>query len=382
MVVSNSPTPRARGPRVTARRSGTSRPRSGCRPTSPPWSPASTTRSTTSTSARTARSRSATSAASRCRTHLDHEELNQITKQGFEFFEDAFDYPYPFGKYDQAYVPEYNMGAMENAGCVTFRDEYLPRSRQVHAFYEGRANTMLHEMAHMWFGDLVTMSWWDDLWLNESFAEWASHHAMVKATEFTEAWTGLHQRPQELGLPPGPAALDPPDRGRQLRPRRPSRSTSTASPTPRAPRPSSSWSPGWAMEEFLAGLRDYFQAHAFANSEFSDLLAPSRRRRVASCRAWAEEWLQTSGVNTLSPTSRSTRTGRTSLASRSPRRRHRSSRPSGGTASAIGLYDLHRIGAGAPLGVARDRHRRRLTEIAAAGGRATSPTCCCSTTAT
>jgi aminopeptidase N len=123
--------------------------------------------------------------------HLDHEELHKITKQGFAFFEDAFDYPYPFGKYDQAYVPEYNMGAMENAGCVTYRDEYLPRSRQVHSFYESRANTVLHEMAHMWFGDLVTMKWWDDLWLNESFAEWASHHALVEATEFTEAWTGF-----------------------------------------------------------------------------------------------------------------------------------------------------------------------------------------------
>ncbi|WP_295656460.1 M1 family aminopeptidase, partial [uncultured Nocardioides sp.] len=123
--------------------------------------------------------------------HLDIGELLEVTRQGFDYFETAFDYPYPFGKYDQLYVPEYNMGAMENAGCVTFRDEYLPRSRQVHAFYEQRANTILHEMAHMWFGDLVTMRWWDDLWLNESFAEWASHHAMVAGTKYTEAWTGF-----------------------------------------------------------------------------------------------------------------------------------------------------------------------------------------------
>src|SRR5919112_554129 len=123
--------------------------------------------------------------------HFDTDELIEITKQGFAFFEDAFDYPYPFGKYDQCYVPEYNMGAMENAGCVTFRDEYLPRSRQTHAFYEGRANTVLHEMAHMWFGDLVTMRWWDDLWLNESFAEWAAHHSSEQATRYTDAWTGF-----------------------------------------------------------------------------------------------------------------------------------------------------------------------------------------------
>ena len=110
----------------------------------------------------------------------------KLTRQGFEFFEDEFGYPYPFEKYDQLYVPEYNMGAMENAGCVTLRDEYLPRSRQDRAFYEFRASVILHEMAHMWFGDLVTMKWWDDLWLNESFAEWACYHAEVEATEFTE----------------------------------------------------------------------------------------------------------------------------------------------------------------------------------------------------
>src|SRR3954453_13815335 len=103
--------------------------------------------------------------------HLDVDELLEITKQGFAFFEEAFDYPYPFGKYDQAYVPEYNMGAMENAGCVTFRDEFIFRGKVTRASYEGRANVILHEMAHMWFGDLVTMVWWDDLWLKESFAD-------------------------------------------------------------------------------------------------------------------------------------------------------------------------------------------------------------------
>ena len=123
--------------------------------------------------------------------YLDEEKVVLVTKQGFEFFEEAFGYPYPFEKYDQLYVPEYNMGAMENAGAVTLRDEYLPRSRQDASFYEFRASVILHEMAHMWFGDLVTMKWWDDLWLNESFAEWACYHAAVENTEFTESWTGF-----------------------------------------------------------------------------------------------------------------------------------------------------------------------------------------------
>jgi aminopeptidase N len=100
----------------------------------------------------------------------DRDDIVTLTKQSFAFFEEQFDSPYPFEKYDQLYVPEYNMGAMENAGCVTLRDEYLPRSRQPRSFYEFRCSVISHEMAHMWFGDLVTMRWWDDLWLNESFA--------------------------------------------------------------------------------------------------------------------------------------------------------------------------------------------------------------------
>src|SRR3954447_10892682 len=121
---------------------------------------------------------------------LDTEDLFKVTKQGFELFERAFGTPYSFGKYDQAFVPEYNMGAMENAGCVTLRDEYIFRSGTTHAELESRANTVLHELAHMWFGDLVTMGWWDDLWLNESFAEWASHWAQASATQkYSGAWT-------------------------------------------------------------------------------------------------------------------------------------------------------------------------------------------------
>ena len=234
------------------------------------------------------------------RQHLDDEELVKLTREGFAFFEEAFDYPYPFGKYDQLYVPEYNMGAMENAGCVTFRDEYLPRSRQTHMFYEQRANTVLHEMAHMWFGDLVTMKWWDDLWLNESFAEWASHHAMVEATDFSDAWTGFTNARKNWAyrqdqLPSThPVAADNVD----LEAVEVNFDGITYAKGASTLKQLVAWV---GIEEFMAGLRAYFRAHAFDNSEFADLLGSLERASGRELDSWAKEWLQTSGVNTLTP---------------------------------------------------------------------------------
>ena len=231
--------------------------------------------------------------------YFDVDELVTVTKQGFEFFEEAFDYPYPFHKYDQLYVPEFNNGAMENAGCITLRDEYVPRGRQAGWFYEQRANTVLHEMAHMWFGDLVTMKWWDDLWLNESFAEWASHHACVSATSFTDAWTGFTNHRKNWAY-----------RQDQLPTTHPIAADNHDLAAVEVNFDGITYAKGastlkqlvaWVGEgEFLAGLRTYFARHAFGSSEFSDLLAALEETSGRDLAAWAEEWLQTSGVNTLS----------------------------------------------------------------------------------
>ena len=230
--------------------------------------------------------------------YFDIDELVAVTKQGFAFFEDAFDFPYPFHKYDQLYVPEFNNGAMENAACITVRDEYINRSPQPRWFFEQRANTVLHEMAHMWFGDLVTMRWWDDLWLNESFAEWASHHAMVHATAYTEVWTGFTNsrknwayRQDQLSTT-HPVAADNADLAEV--------EVSFDGITYAKGASALKQLVAWVGEvEFMAGLRIYFKRHAFGNSDFSDLLAALEETSGRELRPWAEEWLRTGGVNTI-----------------------------------------------------------------------------------
>ncbi|WP_028659637.1 aminopeptidase N [Nocardioides insulae] len=232
--------------------------------------------------------------------YLDRDNIVETTKQGFAWFEEKFDYPYPFGKYDQLYVPEYNMGAMENAGCVTLRDEYLPRSRQPRSFYEFRTSVILHEMAHMWFGDLVTMRWWDDLWLNESFAEWACYWAEAEVTDFTDAWTGFANARKQTGyrqdqLPTThPIAADNHD----LQAVEVNFDMITYAKGASVLKQLVAWV---GLEPFLNGLRAYFKEFEFGNSEFRDLL---RHLETASGReldSWAGEWLQTAGVNTLAP---------------------------------------------------------------------------------
>jgi aminopeptidase N len=271
--------------------------------------------------------------------HLDTDELLLMTKQGFEFFEEAFDFPYPFEKYDQLYVPEYNSGAMENAGAVTLRDEYLPRSRQDAAFYEFRCSVILHEMAHMWFGDLVTMKWWDDLWLNESFAEWACYHAAVENTTYTESWTGFTNARKNWALRQDqlpsthPIAADNHD----LRAVEMNFDGITYAKGASVLKQLVAWV---GIEEFLAGLRQYFKDHAYANAEFVDLLTALEKASGRELDAWAKEWLQTSGVNTLSPEFELTPDGRyasfgvrqTAAGDNQTLRRHR---------IGIGLYDEH-----------------------------------------
>ena len=239
-----------------------------------------------------------------CRTslaqYLDPDEIFAITKQGFAYFEEQFGVGYPFAKYDQLFVPEFNAGAMENAGCVTHHEDYVFRSRVTDAAYEQRSNTILHELAHMWFGDLVTMTWWDDLWLNESFAEWAAHWANVNATRFTDAWTTFANLRKAWAyrqdqLPSThPIAADMVD----LDAVRVNFDGITYAKGASALRQLVAWV---GEEQFLAGVRNYFAKHAWGNTELADLLSELEATSGRDLSQWTVEWLQTSGVNLLRP---------------------------------------------------------------------------------
>ncbi|CAN7441263.1 aminopeptidase N [Terrabacter sp. LjRoot27] len=232
--------------------------------------------------------------------YLDADNIFDCTKKGFAFFEEEFDQPYPFEKYDQIFTPEYNMGAMENAGAVTFVEVYVFRSKVSEAKIERRALTILHELAHMWFGNLVTMKWWDDLWLNESFAEWASTTCQAEATEWTSAWTtfGTSEKAwaytQDQLSSTHPIAADM----RHLEDVEVNFDGITYAKGASVLKQLVAYV---GREPFVAALREYFRKHAWGNTTLADLLGELEKASGRELGEWSKLWLETAGVNTLRP---------------------------------------------------------------------------------
>ncbi|MET7474191.1 aminopeptidase N [Streptomyces sp. NPDC005648] len=232
--------------------------------------------------------------------YFDSDDVFLVTKQGLDFFHDHFDYPYPFGKYDQAFVPEYNLGAMENPGLVTFREEFIFRGKVTQASYEGRANVILHEMAHMWFGDLVTMEWWDDLWLKESFADFMGAFSLVGATRFTDGWITFANRRKAWAY-----------RADQLPSTHPVTADIRDLQDAKLNFDGITYAKGASVlkqlvayvgqDAFLEGARRYFKRHAYGNTRLGDLLSVLEETSGRDMAAWARAWLQTAGVNSLTP---------------------------------------------------------------------------------
>ncbi|MEU1345289.1 aminopeptidase N [Streptomyces sp. NPDC005827] len=233
---------------------------------------------------------------------LDSDAIFEVTRQGFEWFQEKFDYAYPFKKYDQLFVPEFNAGAMENAGAVTIRDQYVFRSKVTDAAYETRAETILHELAHMWFGDLVTMEWWNDLWLNESFATYTSIACQAYAPEsrWPHSWTTFANSMKTWAY-----------RQDQLPSTHPIMAEIRDLDDVLVNFDGITYAKGASvlkqlvayvgMDEFFAGVQAYFKRHAFGNTRLSDLLGALEETSGRDLSTWSQKWLQTAGINILRP---------------------------------------------------------------------------------
>ncbi|WP_129769495.1 aminopeptidase N [Streptomyces sp. L-9-10] len=267
--------------------------------------------------------------------HLDADadEILDITRACYDRYHEKFTEPYPFDSYDQAFVPEFNAGAMENPGLVTFRDEFVYRSAVTDTERQTRAMVIAHEMAHMWFGDLVTLAWWDDIWLNESFAEYMGYQTLTEATRFTDTWVDFgigrkswgydaDQRPSTHPVAPDPDAV--PDTASALLNFDGISYAKGAS----ALRQLVAW---LGEKDFLAGINTHFARHKFANATLADFIDSLAHATDRDVHAWAERWLRTTGVDTLTPRISGTGTGWTLDVVRDGSRPHHVT---------VGAYDL------------------------------------------
>ncbi len=233
--------------------------------------------------------------------YLDEQspEILEITSQGLDFYAEMFDQPYPFAKYDQVFVPEYNSGAMENVGCVTYNEAYLFRDPATESQRLDRAETFLHELAHMWFGNLVTMRWWDDLWLNESFATYISYLAMTEATRFTNAWKVFNADIKRWAYQQDQLPTTHPIAGEAA-------DTEIAFLN----FDGITYGKGASVlkqlvkyigrDAFRDGLRIYFKRYGWSNATLDEFLGALEESSGANLQEWAKLWLRTASVNTLS----------------------------------------------------------------------------------
>ncbi|WP_405612042.1 aminopeptidase N [Streptomyces sp. NBC_00076] len=267
----------------------------------------------------------------------DADELLDITRQCYDRYHEKFEEPYPFDSYDQAFVPEFNAGAMENPGLVTFRDEFVYRSAVTDTERQTRAMVIAHEMAHMWFGDLVTLRWWDDIWLNESFAEYMGYQTLTEATRFTDTWTDFGVARKAWGYDA--------DQRPTTHPVAPENVDDTASALlnfdgisyakgASALRQLVTW---LGEKDFLAGINTHFTRHKFANATLADFIDSLAAHTDRDVHAWADAWLRTTGVDTLTPRI-TTDAGTCTLTVE-----HTGSRPH---RIAVGLYDRDAAGEG------------------------------------
>ncbi|MEU6525796.1 aminopeptidase N [Streptomyces sp. NPDC046924] len=280
---------------------------------------------------------------------LDADAIFDVTRQGFEWFQEKFDYAYPFGKYDQLFVPEFNAGAMENAGAVTIRDQYVFRSKVTDAAYEVRAATILHELAHMWFGDLVTMEWWNDLWLNESFATYAEAACQADApgSKWPHSWTTFANSMKTWAY-----------RQDQLPSTHPIMADIRDLDDVLVNFDGITYAKGASVlkqlvayvgeDAFFRGVQAYFKRHAYGNTRLSDLLGALEETSGRDLSTWSKKWLETAGINVLRPEIETDGADGTGVVTSFAVRQEAPALPAGAKGEAtlrphriaVGLYDL------------------------------------------
>jgi aminopeptidase N len=285
--------------------------------------------------------------------YLDADAIFDVTRQGFDWFQEKFDYAYPFEKYDQLFVPEFNAGAMENAGAVTIRDQYVFRSKVTDAAYQGRAETILHELAHMWFGDLVTMEWWNDLWLNESFATYTSVacQAAAPGTKWPAAWTTFANSEKTWAY-----------RQDQLPSTHPIMAEINDLDDVLVNFDGITYAKGASVlkqlvayvgqDEFFKGVQAYFKAHAWGNTRLPDLLGALEETSGRDLKTWSKAWLETAGINILRPEIEVSQDGPDGVITGFAVRQEAPALPAGAKGQAvlrphriaIGLYELSEAG--------------------------------------
>lgn len=231
--------------------------------------------------------------------HVRVKEWFQVTKQGLGFFNRYFDFKYPFKKYDQVFVPEFNAGAMENVAAVTFNENMLRRGALVRSQKRDQANTLLHEMAHMWFGDIVTMKWWNDLWLNESFATYMANLALSEATEFKETWQDFFMGEKSRAYWQDSLSTTHPIEA-QIPTVKDAFANFDGITYSKGASVLKQWRAYLGAENFDRGIRSYIRSYAYQNAELKDFVSALQAETPLDLNLWAERWLKQSGPDKLS----------------------------------------------------------------------------------
>ncbi|MEV0790090.1 aminopeptidase N [Kribbella sp. NPDC050459] len=227
-------------------------------------------------------------------------DIFEVTKQSFDAYHRMFGYRYPFGDYHQAFVPEFNAGAMENPGCVTFRDPMVFRSAVTDGERSSRARTIVHEMAHQWFGDTVTMKWWNDLWLNESFAEYMAHRVSTEATRYTDNWIDFAYIRKWWGLQADQRSSTHPVAADAVKDALASLDDFDGISYAKGAAVLKQLAAYLGDDVFLAGVNAHIAANEFGNATFADLVAKWTEAGAAGLDDWAQAWLRTAGLDTIS----------------------------------------------------------------------------------